>query len=66
MSTTHEQRPSAKIYQFPVRQRIQSAKAQELARIQSIMAMPKAAAAALDGAWYHEEAVEKTAPGARH
>ncbi|MGD9510044.1 MAG: DUF2735 domain-containing protein [Geminicoccaceae bacterium] len=66
MSATREQRPSARIYQFPVRQRVQSAEAQELARIQSIMALPKAAAAALDGAWYHAEAVEKTAPGVRH
>lgn len=66
MSMNPEQRPSAKIYQFPIRDRVPAAKAEEHARIQSIMAMPKVAAAALDGAWYHEAAVEKTVASARH
>jgi hypothetical protein len=66
MSMTPEQRPSAKIYQFPVRDRARAVKAQEHARIQAIMAMPRAAAAALDGAWYHEAAVEKAESGIRH
>ena len=66
MSMTPEQRPTAKIYQFPVRDPAQVARAQEQARLQAIMAMPRVAAAALDGAWYHEAAVEKTRPGVRH
>lgn len=66
MSMTPEQRPGAKIYQFPVRDQAQLARAQEQARLQRIMAMPEATAAALDGAWYHEAAIEKTATGVRH
>ena len=66
MSTTYEERPSAKIYQFPVRHRTQMAKVQEQARPQGSTATAKVAAAALDGAWYHEAAVEKTEAGLRH
>jgi hypothetical protein len=66
MNTTPQQRPSAKIYQFPMRNRAQPAKAEARTDIQDVVALPKIAAAALDGAWYHEAAVEKNGTGARH
>jgi Protein of unknown function (DUF2735) len=58
MSTNVEQ-PTAKIYQFPVRRSVQSAESLEAARIRAALAMPRAAAAALDSAWYHESAVQE-------
>ena len=66
MNSSPQQRPSAKIYQFPIRNRAQAAKAEAHTDIQGVVALPKIAAAALDGAWYHEAAVEKIGTGARH
>ena len=57
MTTTDAQRPSAKIYQFPVRKQVQTAESVEALRIRNALAMPSAAAAALGSAWYHEEAL---------
>ena len=56
MSTNVEQ-PTAKIYQFPVRRSAQSAENLEAARVRAALAMPRAAAAALGSACYHEAAV---------
>ena len=56
MSTNVEQ-STAKIYQFPVRRSAQSAESLEAAGVRAALAMPRAAAAALGSAWYHEAAV---------
>ena len=58
MSSNVEQ-PTAKIYQFPVRRSAQCAESLEAARVRAALAMPRAAAAALGSAWYHEAAVHE-------
>jgi hypothetical protein len=61
-TTTSAQRPTAKIYQFPVRKRATTAESSEAVRIRSALAMSRAAAAALGSAWYHEEALGEDEP----
>ena len=59
---TSAQRPTANIYQFPVPKRAQTPESLEAARIRAALAMPRAAAAALGSAWYHEVAIGEDEP----
>lgn len=58
MTMTHD-RPSAEIYQFPLRGRFATGSKRDDSTSASGLASPRAAMTAFGGNWYHEEAIRE-------